>query len=304
MFHWLRDGHRTEVRNRPFPPEWEAFVCTNLAHYEVLDDAERLELWATMQVFLEEKQWEGCDGLDLTDEIRVTIAAQACLLQLGLPHDYYRNVESILIYPSTVVPPERQTGVFEQVGSPVEANVPILGQAFTQGPVILVWDAVLHGARHPEQGHNVVYHEFAHKLDMLDGTADGTPPMRDSAELAEWVIVCSHEFLRLRKLVDDGHKTFLDSYGAKNEAEFFAVATEEFLDRPLALQKHAPDLYHVLNSYYRQDPAERVRRTSPVELRPPESLQSSPQHVKVPPNIEVKSFIFCVSALLVDQLMR
>lgn len=260
MFHWLRDHNRAEARNRPFPTEWEALVHSNVAHYSMLDDAERGELRAMMQVFLEEKVWEGCGGLDITDEIRVTIAAQACLLQLGLPHDYYRNVESILVYPTTVVPPERQPGVFERVDGPVETSGPILGQAFVQGPVILVWDAVLRDARHPEQGHNVVYHEFAHKLDMLDGAADGTPLLADREKLDEWVSVCSREFLRLRSLADKGHKTFLDSYGAKNEAEFFAVATEEFFDRPLALQHHAPDLYQLLSDYYRQDPAERVNR--------------------------------------------
>lgn len=258
MFHWIRDARRTETRKRPFPPEWEVFMRANVPHYTVLYDAERAELHATMQVFLEEKQWEGCGGLDLTDEIRVTVAAEACLLQLGLPHDYYRNVESILIYPSTVVIPEHHPGVFERVDVPVDATVPILGQAFARGPVILVWDAVLHGARHPEQGHNVVFHEFAHKLDMLDGAADGTPPLADADQLAEWVAVCSREFLRLRELAGKGHKTFLDAYGAKNEAEFFAVATEEFFDRPIGLLDHAPALYHVLSDYYRQDPAKRI----------------------------------------------
>jgi Mlc titration factor MtfA (ptsG expression regulator) len=173
-------------------------------------------------------------------------------------------VESILVYPSTVVTPEHNPGVFERIASPVDTSAPILGQAFAQGPVILVWDAVLHGARHPEQGHNVVYHEFAHKLDMLDGVADGTPAFADREQLAEWVAVCSREFLRLRRLAEKGHKTFLDAYGAKNEAEFFAVATEEFFDRPLALQQHAPDLYRVLNAYYCQDPAGRVNRAGKI----------------------------------------
>jgi MtfA peptidase len=265
MFHWLRDHRRAETRKRPFPPEWETFLRTNVAHYCLLDDAEGAELRAMIQVFLEEKHWEGCGGLDLTDEIRVTIAAGACLLQLGLPHDYYHNVESILVYPSTVVPPERHPGIFEIVAAPIAPPVPVLGQAFARGPVILVWDAVLHGARHPEQGHNVVYHEFAHKLDMLDGAADGTPILADRAQFAEWVAVCSQEFLRLRSLAEKGHKTFLDAYGATDEAEFFAVATEEFFDRPLALQKHVPDLYRVLSSYYRQDPAERAKRNCPVK---------------------------------------
>ena len=262
MFHWLRDHHRDEVRKRPFPPEWEVFVRRNVVHYGILSAAERAELHAMMQVFLEEKNWEGCGGLELTDEIRVTIAAEACLLQLGLPHDYYRNVESILVYPSTIVLPEHRPGVFERIAGPVDTNVAILGQAFAQGPVILVWDAVLHGARHPEQGHNVVYHEFAHKLDMLDGAADGTPPLADSGQLAEWVAVCSREFRQLRDCGGKGHKTFLDAYGATNEAEFFAVATEEFFDRPVALLAHAPELYHVLTAYYRQNPAERVNRTT------------------------------------------
>ena len=259
MFHWLRDHNREEIRNRPFSEEWEAIVLRNVAHFGMLDVEECIELKAMMQVFLEEKNWEGCGGLELTDEIRVTIAAEACLLQLKLPHDYYRNVESILVYPSTVVVPEHQAGVFERMDGPVEVNNPIVGQAFSQGPVILVWDAVLHGARHPEQGHNVVYHEFAHKLDMLDGAADGTPQL-DRDQFDEWVAVCSAEFLRLRSLADQGHKTFLDTYGAKNEAEFFAVATEEFFDRPLALQGHAPELYRVLSAYYCQDTAERASR--------------------------------------------
>ena len=265
MLHWLRDRRRGEARKRPFPPAWVAFVRANVAHYCMLDDAERSELKAMMQVFLEEKHWEGCGGLDLTDEIRVIIAAQACLLQLGLPHDYYRNVQTILVYPTTVVPPEQPRGGFERVSGPVPASVPILGQAFAQGPVILVWDAVLHGARHPEQGHNLVYHEFAHKLDMLDGAADGTPPFAGHEQLADWVAVCSREFLRLRRLSEKGHKTFLDTYGATNEAEFFAVATEEFFDRPLALQKHNPDLYRVLSTYYRQDPAGRANRACPID---------------------------------------
>jgi len=233
----------------------------NVVHYCVLDETERTELRALMQVFIKEKYWEGCGGLELTDEIRITIAAQACLLLLGIPHNYYHNAQSILVYPSTVVPPQRRPGFFEIANSPVDSPAPLLGQAFTQGPVILVWDAVLHGARHPEHGHNVVYHEFAHKLDMLDGAADGTPPFADREQLVKWVAVCSTEFLRLRNLAEKGHKTFLDAYGAKNEAEFFAVATEEFFDRPVALKEHAPDLYRVLSDYYRQDPAGRVNRT-------------------------------------------
>ena len=122
-----------------------------------------------------------------------------------------------------------------------------------------MWDAVLHTARHPEQGHNLVCHEFAHKLDMLDGVANGTPAIADRARLAEWVAVCSREFLRLRRLAETGAQTFLDAYGATNEAEFIAVATEEFFDRPIELRKQASGLYRVLSDYYRQGPSKRVK---------------------------------------------
>jgi len=260
MFNWFRDQRRDEIRQRQLSPEWETIIQANVAHFGVLDVTERSELCATLQVLLEEKQWEGCGGLELTDEIRVTIAAQASLLLLGLDHNYYRNLDSILVYPSTVVPPQHRPGVFEQITGPVDMPVPLLGQTSPRGPVILVWDAILHGARYPGRGHNVVYHEFAHKLDMLDGAADGTPPLTGRDQLAEWVEVCSAEFLRLRYLAEQGQKTFLDVYGASNEAEFFAVATEEFFDRPIDLQQNSPDLYQVLGNYFRQDPAGRVRR--------------------------------------------
>jgi hypothetical protein len=258
MFHWLSDHRRKKLTEAPFPSAWEEIIRSNVAHYCMLDPAEQTHLKALIQVFIAEKNWEGCGGLELTDEIRVTLSAQACLLLLGLPHEFYRNVLSILVYPSTVVPPKRKLSHFEIAHAPVEATHPIIGQAFQQGPVILVWDAILNGSRHPEQGHNVVYHEFAHKLDMLDGAADGTPPLKDREEYRDWVTVCSREYLRLKHDAEAGRKSFLSAYGATNEAEFFSVATEEFFDRPLRMKEHSPDLYRVLKEYYRQDPAERV----------------------------------------------
>ncbi|MHB8770765.1 MAG: M90 family metallopeptidase [Syntrophales bacterium] len=262
MFHWFTERRRKKLAAQSFPPDWEEIVRRNVAHYCMLDPAERGRLRGLIQVFSAEKNWEGQGGLALTDEIRVTISAQACLLMLDLPHDYYKNVLTILVYPSTVVPPQRKVGPFELPLAPLEAPHPLIGQAFQQGPLILIWDAVLHGSRHPEQGHNVVYHEFAHKLDMLDGAADGTPPLRDRAEFRDWVAVCSREYLRLKHAAEAGRKSFLSAYGAVSEAEFFAVATEEFFDRPLRMQEHAPDLYRVLREYYRQDPAERVGRNT------------------------------------------
>ncbi|MCF8070440.1 MAG: zinc-dependent peptidase [Desulfobacterales bacterium] len=260
MFHWFRDHRRKKLIQASFSASWEEIIIRNVVHYSILDDTHRTQLQDLIKVFVAEKNWEGVGDLEMTDEIRVTISAQACLLLLGLPHNYYRNVKSILVYPSTVVPPKRKQGFFENSFALVESEKPILGQSFKKGPVIIVWDAALRGGRHPESGHNLIYHEFAHKLDMLDGAADGTPPLRDRTELRDWVITCSREYLRLKKETQKGKKSFLNSYGATNEAEFFAVATEQFFDQPRRMIQNAPDLYRVLQEYYRQDPYECEKR--------------------------------------------
>src|SRR5512145_374993 len=133
MFQWFADRRRKKLTAIPFPAAWEDIVRRNVAHYCMLGDAERAKLRGLIQVFIAEKDWEGAGGLELTDEIRVTIAAEACLLLLGLPHNYYRNVETIIVYPSTVVPPQRQLGFFENATGPMEMSHPIIGQAFHQG---------------------------------------------------------------------------------------------------------------------------------------------------------------------------
>jgi len=258
MVFWFTTRRRRKLTSETFPPGWEEIIRRNVAHYCMLNEEERARLQALVQVFIAEKYWEGAGGLVLDDEIRVTISAQACLLLLGLAHNYYRNVQTIIVYPSTVVPPPRKPGAFEVVTAPIEPGHPILGQAFQQGPVIIIWDAALRGGRHPELGYNVVYHEFAHKLDMLDGAADGTPPLRHRAEYRDWVRICADEYLRLKHDAKSGKHTFLNAYGATNEAEFFAVATEQFFDRPDVMTRHAPELYRVLKEYYRQDPVSRL----------------------------------------------
>lgn len=254
LFRWLTERRRKEILTHPFPESWEKILQENVAHYRKLNRAEQHHLQQLTQVFLAEKSWEGCGGLDLTDEIKVTIAAEACLLLLGRDHSLYSDVESILVYPSTVVAPTR-TGSFWGVSTlPIEGDKAVLGQAVQGGPVILVWDAVKRGARHPEDGHNVVFHEFAHKIDMLDGGADGTPPL-EGEQLETWAEICSRAFLKLRKRAEGGKKSVIDVYGATNEAEFFAVATEAFFERPSELHKHEPELYKILKDFYNQDPA-------------------------------------------------
>jgi Mlc titration factor MtfA (ptsG expression regulator) len=261
LFRWLTERRRKALREQPLPPEWDAVIARNVAHWKRLDDDERARLRDLVQVFVAEKHWEGCGGLELTDEIRVTIAAQACVLLLGRDHDLYADVESILVYPHTVVTPARPQGIF--TGNPSEPSrdgQAILGQAHLHGPVILVWDSVRRGARRADDGHNVVFHEFAHKIDMLDGGADGTPPLEEHAALRNWAEVCSASFEHLKSRTDAGRSSFFDAYGATNEAEFFAVATESFFERPEAMKRAEPALYDLFAAYYRQDPAARAER--------------------------------------------
>lgn len=203
-------------------------------------------------MLVEEKDWEGCGGLEMTDEIRVTIAAQACLLILNIEHEYYRRVTSILVYPAAykTMPSRGRDGVIREG----QAN---LGEAWLRGPVVLSWDDARRGALDPKDGHNLVFHEFAHKLDMLDGAADGTPPLADQETLRQWVQTMTREFAALRDAAERGRKTVLDTYGATNPAEFFAVATECFFEKARQLRQRHPSVYELLKDYYQQDPAER-----------------------------------------------
>src|SRR3954447_16502850 len=167
MFARLDERRRQRILATPFPEAWLRVLERNMVHFGYLDEDERRRLRELVQVFIAEKHWEGCNGLQLTDEIQVTIAGQACLLVLELEHVLYSNVETILVYPSTFIPRRVEEPIFAMPGI-ITPMLPALGEAHRRGPVILTWDAVRRSGRHPELGHNVVYHEFAHKLDMLD----------------------------------------------------------------------------------------------------------------------------------------
>lgn len=227
----------------------------SVAHWAYLDDDERERLADLIEAIVTTKRWEAANGFELTDEIRTVIAAQAGLLILGLDLDAYDDVGTIIVHPSTMR--FRQTSRGDIAGTVVDGDVDLLGEASYGGPVVIAWDSAQRSARHPEHGHDVVFHEFAHKLDMVDHVVDGTPLLRDQATRDRWVKVCTEEFRRLRA-GQGGH--LVDQYGATNPAEFFAVVTEVFFNRPVELASHKPDLYGVLQDFYRQDPAARVRR--------------------------------------------
>jgi Mlc titration factor MtfA (ptsG expression regulator) len=251
---WFQRRRRRKLLAEPFPQEWLEYLRRNVSHYGFLSETEQSRLRDDLRIFITEKHWEGCGGLTMTDEIKVTIAAQACLLLLGLKHNYFERVQSILVYPSGYRVKGEQVG---RDGLIHERGEGRLGEAWYRGPVILAWDEVRYDAQNPGQGQNLVFHEFAHQLDMLDGQIDGTPPLETPEQYQRWREVMTAEYEQLIRASELGRATLLDQYGTTDEGEFFAVATECFFERPVALQRRHPRLYEILRDYYHQDPAAR-----------------------------------------------
>ena len=252
MFAWLRRRRRDAIRRRQFPAEWRAFIEKNVPYVACLSAEDREELVGHIQVFLAEKHFEGCGGLQMTDEARVTIAAQACVLLLHRQTEYYPNLVSILVYPTTYLVPGGQSTPDGLVAEGTQAR---LGESWARDVVVLAWDSVLSGAADIHDGHNVVLHEFAHQLDQESGMGDGAPALPRRSMYVAWARVLGHDFDQLVRDTAHHHRTLIDRYGATNPAEFFAVATETFFEKPRALQSKHPELYLQLQQFYRQNPA-------------------------------------------------
>jgi Mlc titration factor MtfA (ptsG expression regulator) len=236
-----------------FDPDWHRLLDREFEHWRMLgpDELERME--HLVASFFHRTRWEAANRFELTEDLRVLISAQASMLLLGLEIDEYPQLTSVIVHPSTV----RLRGE-HAVGGGVRSSgtQTLAGQAHYRGPVVLSWSAARRGARFPAGGQNVVYHEFAHQLDMLDGITDGTPPLGDDAARERWVEVCTAAYDAVRA---DGSPV-LRAYAGTNPAEFFAVATEVFFNRPLEVREHEPALYAELQAFYHQDPAARLER--------------------------------------------
>jgi MtfA peptidase len=256
MFRWLSERRRKRLLDTPFPAEWTQILERNVAAYKLLDEGEQQRLRDLVQVFIAEKHWEGAGGLVLDDEMRVTIAGTGCQLLLARDHDLFADVESIVVYPSTVVVPERARSMFDS-GTPPSGDTPVLGVAHRGGALVLAWDSALRGARDPRDGRNVVIHELAHKIDFLDGTADGTPPLASGSARRAWIAAFAPAYLAHKQCAEEGKDSFLDDYAITNEAEYFAVATEAFFEKPRALARELPDVYAALRQFYSLDLAAR-----------------------------------------------
>ncbi|MGA7936524.1 MAG: M90 family metallopeptidase [Kovacikia sp.] len=252
---WL-EQRRNRLKHRPFPPLWNAVVEDHLPIYARLTPVERRRLQGHIQVFLAEKQFIGCQGLQVTEEMRLVIAAIACLLLLNERGKYFPKLRSILIYPNAYLVNET-TAVDNLIVE--ERRVARLGESWTWDQVVLSWEQVKQDTSNWRDGHNVVLHEFAHQLDQEDGKAEGVPVLQQSEDYSTWTKVMTAEYQQLRQDMASGAKTVIDSYGATNPAEFFAVATETFFEQPLQLLKRHPALYEQLQRYYQLDPRQWLR---------------------------------------------
>lgn len=258
IFSWFKQRQRRRILAEPFPDAWEAYIHRNVYHQRHLNEEQRAKLNRLVQVFVAEKNWEGCGGLTMTEEMKVTIAAQACLLVVGMTEDiHFDHVMSILVYPRAYIAPDALIG---ELGI-VEVEQVRLGEAWYRGPVVLSWEDVLAGGRLETPEHHLVLHEFAHQLDMISGgSSDGIPPLSDDVALQRWTQIMEVEFQELVSACENGEGGILDCYGATNEAEFFAVATETFFQQPKHLRADHPQLYALLRDYFRLDPASWSKR--------------------------------------------
>lgn len=240
MFSFFRDFRRQKFAAEPFPTGWMPIVEQRLTFTKRFQPDELERFLVVLKVFAKDKDWVGIHGLEISDEIKVVISGAAARLGRNLDLDVYDQLRTVVVYPS-------------HFSHDDEA---FLGQAFRWGQVVLSWDAVKGGLKNPGDGHDTALHEFAHMLDAASGGFDGTPELHDARDYGAWAQAFSKHFLELREKPE---KNVMRAYGATNEAEFFAVATETFFEKPAQLKNRAPDLYEQLQHYYLVDPAAAIR---------------------------------------------
>ncbi len=248
---YLTERKRARIRVRPFPAAWRDILKQRVPYVRTLPADLQLQLKQHIQVFIAEKAFIGCDGLTITDEIRVTIAAQACLLILNRPRGYYPKLRQILVYPGSFVVDREHT---DGIGVAHHARQVLSGESWEQGQVVLSWHDTLEGAAIPDDGQNVVIHEFAHQLDQETGRANGAPVLPRRDQYPRWSRVLGAEFRDLKTRAAQGETSLFNDYGATDPAEFFAVISEVFFEQPQRMATEHPALYRELTDFYRLDP--------------------------------------------------
>lgn len=257
VFAWLAGpmllamGRRARIRRQAFPAAWREILRRRMPAYARLPADLQLRLKKHVQVLVAEKPFIGCSGLQMTDEMRVLIAAQAALLLLGGQIGYFPGLRQVLVYPGAFVV-ERSAS--DELGLTHQTRRALVGESWQQGQVLLSWDDVVAGAADPADGHNVVIHEFAHQLDQERGRANGAPWLGRRERYAGWAAVLGAEYAALRAAVERGEAGVIDAYAASEPAEFFAVVSEHFFEQPAALEAGHPALYREFARYYGVDP--------------------------------------------------
>lgn len=248
MFRWFRQRRHKRIAAQPFPAAWVEILDLNAGFIHGKSEAYQTKIRQAIQIIVAEKNWEGCGGLKLTDEHRVTIAAQMARMTASFEADYFDDVLSILIYPAAYLARSQK-----QIagGIIVEGNDGRLGEAWHRGPVILSWSDVLDSVRDPFANRNVVIHEFAHQLDMRNGgQADGFPAIESPSAASRWAQIMPAAFEELQLRCQQHQPTILDCYGASSQAEFFAVASESYFESSEALEFQWPAVYELLDGFY------------------------------------------------------
>ena len=248
---YLTERRRQTIRTQPFPDAWRAVLQQRVPYVRVLPADLQHQLEQHIQVFVAEKAFIGCDQLEVTDEMRVTIAAHACLLIISRPAGYYPHLRQILVYPGSFVVERAHT---DGIGVAHHARQVLTGESWSEGQVILSWLDTLEGAAVPDDGQNVAIHEFAHQLDQETGAANGAPMLARRAHYKRWSQVLGAEFRLLQRRAALGVDTLFDDYGATDPAEFFAVISEVFFEQPRRMADEHPALYQELVLFYRLDP--------------------------------------------------
>lgn len=242
---------RSRVRRQPFPKAWREVLRRRMPAFARLPADVQLQVKKHAQVLIAEKPFIGCAGLVATDEMRVLVAAQAALLLLNRQAGYFGELRQVLIYPGAFVV-QRQTT--DGSGLAHDTRRALAGESWQQGQVLLSWDDVLAGAADPADGQNVVLHEFAHQLDQEAGAANGAPWLGGRERRARWARVMNQEFQHLHDCLARGEPNLFGPYAASAPAEFFAVATEVFFERPFEMAQAHAALYRELQQFYRANP--------------------------------------------------
>jgi len=249
LLFFYQNWRRNRELKEPFPENWRRHLESRVPLYQKMPEHLRQALEQRVQLFLSEKEFYGCDGFEVDDTVRLTIAGHACLLILARSYSDFDDVRSILVYPDAY-----HVRDIESDGMVVsESNEIRAGEASSRGQVVLAWRECEQATRNLHSSHNVILHEFAHQLDYLDGTADGAPPL-SGEQARHWQHTMTEAYQDLRHSLGHHHKPWLDPYGATEPAEFFAVLTEVFFQQPDHLKNAQPEVYKALQGYFRLDP--------------------------------------------------